>query len=222
MLNALAFFRLVPPLPRMMTFTFVITTIASMLVVSIDPRWTRSVLLAIAFLQLFAAASGFARPARRGDYHRLLRRGDTRLVTGIAQWCMSVAAGVASWVAVAGVEIAATGAPVRSFAPGTVTAMFLVSTIPWATTVALPRFAGAVGWLAVMVMATTLAPQLGRRGEPWWVEACAVLLLPGSFVGVRFSTTPLVATPALLCAVIAVVAALRWIDGADIPRETAY
>lgn len=221
MRNAILFFRVVPPVPPLMTSTFVVVTVASMLVVVVDPRRATGVLTAIALLQLFAAASGFAGPARRGYYDLLFTRGDRWLVIGVAQWLMSIAAGMASWVAIAGVETAVTGAPVQSFAPGTVTAMLLVSTVPWAMTVALPRFAGAVGWLVVMVMASTLVPQLLPPARVWWVEAAAVLLLPGSFIGAAFSTGSVVPGPALACALASMCVALRWIARADVPLETA-
>lgn len=223
MLRALLFFRVAPPVPRLMTGTTCVVTAIGAVVVAFDPERTTGALMAICLLQVFAASSGFATPARRGYYDLLLTGGSRRVCVGVAHWLMSIVAGLASWVAIAGLELAMTGSAHRSLAPGTATAMFLASTIPWATAVALPRFAGAVGWLVVMVLTSTIAPQLalGPLAASWPLTAMAVLLLPSMFIGEPFTSGELVASPAIASAVACMAVALWWIHTTDIPLETA-
>ena len=223
MVRALLFFRVAPPVPRLMTGTTVVVTAIGGLVAAVDPTRLTGALTAICLLQIFAASSGFATPARRGYYDLLLTGGTRRVWVGLAHWLMSVAAGLASWLAMAGLEVAVTGNAHRSLAPGTTAAMFLASTIPWATAVALPRFAGAVGWLVVMVLASTIAPQMtvSPPAVSWPLVALAVLLLPATFIGEPFPMRGLVASPAVAAAMACMGIALWWIHAADIPLETA-
>lgn len=221
MWRTLAYFRVVPPVPPLLTSTFAVVTVGGMVVILVDPARTVGALTAVLLLQLFAAASGFTGPARRGYYDLLLTRGDRRLHIALAQWTMSIAAGVAGWIAIAGVEVARTGAAHRALAPGTLTALVLASTVPWATTVALPRFAGAVGWLLIMVLTWTLAPALTSQAGPWAARATAVLLLPGVLVGSPFGDGTFVAAPSFAFAAVSMGIALRWVSTTDVPLETA-
>ena len=69
--------------------------------------------------------------------------------------------------------------------------MFVVSTLPWAMTVALPRFTGAIGWLLLGVMVVTLTPLGDREGAVWrasleddsWLAAWEFLLFPMRLLG---------------------------------------
>ena len=58
----------------------------------------------VLLLQLFAAASGFMVPARRGHYDLLLTRGDSRLAIAVVHWAMSILPGVLSWFVLAAIE----------------------------------------------------------------------------------------------------------------------
>jgi hypothetical protein len=223
MLRPLLFFRVAPPNPRLMTGTTVIVTAMCAVVTAVDPRRCTGALTTICLVQLFAASSGFGAPARRGHYDLLLTRGDPRVAIGLAHWCMSVVAGLASWMVIGGLEVLLTGAARRSLAPGTVSAMLLASSIPWATAIALPRFAGAVGWLVVMVLTATLAPQLvlSPSTAPSPLLALGVLFVPSTFMGAPFPGSGLVALPAAATAVVCMAAAIWWIHMADVPLETA-
>jgi hypothetical protein len=221
MRRTIAFFRIVPPVPPLLTSTFLVVTAVSAVVVIVEPSRSTGALTAIGLLQMFSSASGFAGPARRGYYDLLLTRGDRRLYIALAQWLMSIAAGLACWLALAGAEAIAAGNVQQALAPGTVVAMVLVSTVPWATTVALPRFAAAVGWLLVMVLAATIAPGLSLQSSVWAVRAAAVLLMPASLVGVRFPAGALVVIPALTSAALAMGVAFWWINSVDVPLEAA-
>jgi len=227
----LRFFCVVPPVPRLMIGTFaVIAVIAGAAVVS-DPGRAAGAVAPLLLLQLFAASSGFAVPARRGHYDLLLTRGCRRAWAAMAHWVVSIAPGVASWLAVAVVErVASNGSSATLVASGTWAAVFLVSTLPWAFTVALPRFSGAIGWLLVVVTATTMfsSPVLddwtvgSTRIEALVWPAWTVLVNPVAAVGHPLGGPHLLAvTPALAVAVIAMVLACRWAARADVPLEAA-
>jgi hypothetical protein len=119
--------------------------------------------------------------------------------------------------------------PSRALTSGSLVALWLASTLPWAATVGLPRFAAAIAWLVVLVtslatvplgQATLIAVVDGRRGEPWaWVAA---LVYPMGLIG-----EPLTAGqwrmvwPGLVLSLSAPAAAFAWFCRADIPLEAA-
>jgi hypothetical protein len=106
-----------------------------------------------------------------------------------------------------------------------------VSTIPWAITVPLPRFAGAVGWLLVLAVGSALLPHGVRgglvagdlTGESPVLEAVAVLLYPMLLVGRDLTGRAAAAMvmPALVFAVSLMAAAMWWIRRMDVPLEAA-
>jgi hypothetical protein len=150
------FFHVVPPVPPMMTGTFVALTIAAAVAIVSDPDQAPGALVPVLLLQSLAASSGFALPARRGHYDLLFTRGSSRALIALVHWATSIVSGLASWLVLAMLElVVSTGANQDLFASGTCAAVFLVSTLPWAISVGLPRFSGGVGWLLVAVTATT-------------------------------------------------------------------
>jgi len=216
MLDAFRFFRIVPPVPSLMVTTFVVVTAASVAAVAVDPHYARGTLNAVIVLQLFSAASGFAGPARRGYYDLLLARGERRGVIGAVHWVMSVLPGIASWVVVSAAEaMASPGFHGVGFASGTITAVLVVSTIAWATTVPLPRFAGSIGWIVTFVMGAALLP---AEATPASVMATVYPLV---LIGRSVRADPWSATPALALGMFAMIVALAWIHRTDVPLEAA-
>ena len=137
--------------------------------------------------------------------------------------------GLLSWVVLAGVEIIVS--PRASLiSSGTIAAFVLVSTLPWATTVKLPRFAAGIGWLVWLAMfATVFQPAAGPsafsavgQGRSW-IEAAAVLLLyPPLLVGETLAGPLILLTlPALLLAAVSMAWAFATIQREDIPLEAA-
>jgi hypothetical protein len=225
------FFRIVPPVPSMMMSTFVVLTIAAATAIVSDPERASGALVPVLVLQSFAASSGFSLPARRGHYDLLFTRGSRRALIGLVHWAMSIVSGLASWFALAVLELVVSiGRSQSLFASGTLAAVFLVSTLPWAITVALPRFSGGIGWLLVVVTATTMFSS-GVMGE--WTAAStrieelawpawSFFLYPIGAVGQHLQRPQLVAVvPALALAVCSMVAACRWIAHRDVPLEAA-
>ncbi len=228
--SLLRFFRVVPPVPRLMVATFVAVTFVVVLLVALDPAHTATALTPIFLLQLFASSSGFASPARRGYYDLLMTRADGRLAIAVAHWITSVAPGVASCVVIAAAEWLAGGSATGvAFASGTAVTLFLLSTLPWAITAPLPRFAGAIGWLVVLAIARSIPGAhdgqwlwKGMETEPTWWDAPSILVYPLVLVGQPLDASHAIAVvPAVAVAVAAMAAVGVWIRGAEFPLEAA-
>lgn len=161
-------------------------------------------LLPLVVLQSLAAASGFTGPARRGHYDMLFTMGYRRMTVGMTHWLLSIAGGLAVWLAIALAEWFAGGTPAaRGFEA--VAAMAMASSVPWAITVPLPRLSGGV---ATVVLAS-FAASFGD-GAPWQAVATMVA-----------THGPAVALIAAGAGLGAVMVALRVISKADVPLEAA-
>jgi hypothetical protein len=162
----------------------------------------------VLLLQLFAAASGFMVPARRGYFDLLLTQGDSRIAIAAMHWAMSVVPGILSWSVLAAIERICGGSSL--VAPGTLLALFVVSTMPWSVTVPLPRLSGAIVWLLVFALASAALP--GRN------MSAASLLLPWALLGTN--PHPFAAAIVVACVTGAMVAAFAWINRMDVPLES--
>ena len=210
------FFRVVPPVPSLTRATFVVVTGASIVAVCIDPSLTAGTLKAVLVLQLFAVSSGFLPHARRGHYDLLLTRADGRVAIALAHWAMSAAAGIASWLTLVIVEMfVARGRATVGLTSGSIAAVFVLSTAPWAITALLPRFSGAIGWLAVFALGAAL-----HRSLP--VAAPIInLVYPLGMIGEDVGSHLTGAMLPLGVSVVSMAAALFWIRRASIPLEAA-
>ena len=109
--------------------------------------------------------------------------------------------------------------------------MGLVSTLPWAITVRLPRFSGGIGWLLALTISTSVLVARGTAGQPVRdsdVGDCGVVGLGLPRVPSRvWSATSwvaiegLIAAPALVLAWRSMAAACRWVSRANVPLEAA-
>lgn len=226
------FFFVAPPMPLLMIGAFAVATVVAIVSVIIDPARASSALTPVLLLQLFACASGFDVPARRGHYDLLLTHGEPRRRVIAAHWGGSAAPGILCWLLIAVVRYAISSGSGRTLLlnVGTVTAMILVSTIPWAITVRLPRFSGAIGWLLTAVTLSLARPDMVavQAGAPihgateWLVTTCAVLVYPLLLVGRDLHGRDLlVVVPGVMFAIAAVSIASWSIDRRDIPLEAA-
>ncbi len=115
------------------------------------------------FCQLFAASSGFRPAADAGHYDTVLVGGSTRCQLALAHWALSVSPGIAAWAVVSAAELwwlppgQAVGTQLPSLA-----AVLLVSTCPWAASLATVRFFGGAAWVLTMGMVAT-----SSRGFAW-------------------------------------------------------
>lgn len=223
------FFRVASPLSSVVVWTFGVLVVGACAVVVTAPARTGGTLAPILLMQMFAASSGFAVPARRGHYDLMLTRTGGRIGIALAHWSMSISPGIASWLIVASVESIIRGRASVATSSGTCLAVFLVSTIPWALNVALPRFSGGIGWLLVLTISgVTLSPD----GAAWlmqpssslgpWQAAWAFLVFPIAHIGRQLSAEDAVRiVSAVMLAVCAMMAACAWVRGTAFPLEAA-
>jgi hypothetical protein len=183
--------RVVPPL---ISGAFALATAvgAAALVIDVDHgiRTVAPVLL----LQLFAAASGFCIPARRGHYDLLFTSGESRLSIAVMHWVMSVFPGAVSWFTLATVERVYGGNSLVGSA--TLLSLLVVSTVPWCLTVPFPRLTGGIAWLLVFALTTAVLPGPDTSAAglllPWallrapvqpWLAVCLVALVAAGMAG---------------------------------------
>lgn len=226
----LRFFRVVAPLPPLVGWTFLVLVLSGSLVIVHDPKRAASALIPVLLLQLFAAASGFEVPARRGHYDLLLTSGSGRAAMGLVHWGTSAAPGIVAWSVLVVIELIANrGEPPRLLASGTLAALCLVSTLPWAITVRLPRFSGGIGWLLALAISASVWPSarvsIGQASPDIasrLFSAWGVLVNPAGLVGhdLRLTDAATIA-PALVLTCAAMIAACRWVSRASVPLEAA-
>jgi hypothetical protein len=228
-LYLLRFFHVASPLPALVVWTFGALVAGACAIVVLAPGRTAGALAPLLVLQMFAASSGFAVPGRRGHYDLLLTRTGGRTSIALAHWVSSIAPGVAGWLIVGSVEALATDTASVALASGTCAAVALVSTIPWAATIALPRFSGGIGWLLVLTIA---AISLSPGDDAWLVHAgeldgfvaraSAFLVYPIAVVGKHLSSREwMMMAPALALAIVSMTAACAWVRRATFPLEAA-
>jgi hypothetical protein len=226
----LRFFRVVAPLPPLVGWTFLVLVLIGTLVIVHDPTRAASALIPVLLLQLFAASSGFEVPARRGHYDLLLTSGSGRASMALVHWGTSVAPGIIAWLALVVIEQLASGGNVsRLLASGTLAALCLVSTLPWAITVRLPRFSGGIGWLLALAISVSVWPSarvsIGQSSPDiasLLFSTWGFLVNPAGLVGHELRLTDLTAiAPALVFACASMVAACRWVSRAGVPLEAA-
>lgn len=226
------YFLVVPPMPLMMLGAFAVIVCAAVTIIAIDPSRAVGTLTPVFLLQLFACSSGFDVPARRGHYDLLLTHGQPRRRILAGHWAASALPGVAAWALVAGVHHALTPGEsgVSLFSTGTISALAVVSTVPWATTVRLPRFSGAIGWLLAASTLALIVPGIfmvdiagaAHEWRSWLHAAIAVLVYPPLLVGQELAgRDALVIAPALAFAAAALIVAFRSVNRRDIPLEAA-
>ena len=107
--------------------------------------------------------------------------------------------------------------------------MVLVSTLPWAITVRLPRFSGGIGWLLVLTLSTRVLSSgsvpdghaANEVRQSIW-SAWEFLVYPAVFVGHDLGVREgLIAAPALVLAMASMAAACWWVSRASVPLEAA-
>jgi hypothetical protein len=225
----LRFFRVVTTLPPLIIWTFGVIAVIGAAAIMRDAARSEGAMVPVLLLQLFAASSGFEVPARRGHYDLLLTSGHGRVWMALVHWASSIAPGVLSWLVLAAVEaITGAGTAARLLASGTVAAVVLVSTLPWAITVRLPRFSGGIGWLLALAISTTVWPSIEpsndhlSEADALLASAWAFLIYPARLVGRELQRDDvLIAAPALVLAVCSMAVACRWVSKASVPLEAA-
>jgi hypothetical protein len=228
--SPLRFFRIVTTQPSLIGWTFVAVVLVGLVAIVRDPLRSADAMVPVLLLQLFAVSSGFEVPARRGHYDLLLTSGHARVWMALVHWATSAAPGVVAWLVLAvGERAAGAEMHLNLLTSGTLTAMGLVSTLPWAINVRLPRFAGGIGWLLALAMSSHVlssgggpagmaGPGVGQLVWPAWT----VLVYPAGLVGRNLDVSQgVIAAPAIILAVGAMLAACLWVSRASVPLEAA-
>ena len=224
-----AFFRAAPPVTRPMVLCLWGTAALGSVAMAAGVVGGATVLTPLLVLQIFAASSGFGLAMRRGHYDLVLSRGIgvTGLMTG--HWLASIAPGLGAWVAVALVERLVVSGPSAATTSGSGLAFLLASSLPWALTTPLPRFAAAIGWLVLLVTSLAVVPsgQLRlldalRDRRPTLLGAVAVVTYPMGLLGEDAMRLPAgTAGPGLACAIGSMLGALAWHRRAEVPLEAS-
>jgi hypothetical protein len=224
-----AFFRAAPPVTRPMVSCLWGTAVLGSVAMAAGVANGATVLTPLLVLQIFAASSGFGLAMRRGHYDLVLSRGIG--ITGLmtAHWLASIAPGLCAWFAVALLErLVASGEP-AALTSGSALAFLLASSVPWALTTPLPRFAAAIGWLVLLVTSLVVVPSGQMRlldalrdRRPSVLGAVAVVTYPMGLLGDDAMRLPAgTAAPGLACAIGSMVGALAWHRRAEVPLEAS-
>jgi len=206
------YFLVVPPVPRLMLLSFAILTAAGGLLMVTGDR-DGTVAVPILVLQAFGVSTGFGVLARRGYFDLLVARGQPRERIALVQWAVAAAPGLCCWAVIGAVHAIAFDGGNPFARSGTIVAFLMASTIPWAATVGLPRFSGAIGWLLLVCLAES-------RGIVWPDSVRDVIVpvvLLGADVGERLDVT----VPAVVLSAASMAAALIWVHRTDIRLEAA-
>jgi hypothetical protein len=184
------------------------------------------VVVPIVFLQMFAASTGFAVPARRGHYDLLLTSGAARLRIASTHLVLSIAPGIAAWLTLAFVELLVRGGESLALAPGSVMALLLVSTLAWAVTVPLPRLSGGIIWLLAIVMLTGATDgwrAIALSDGPASPSGALVYALCPFLLAGRPLPWPAawVVMPAVVLSAVAVASAVAWVGRMDVALEAS-
>jgi hypothetical protein len=194
----------------------------------LDPAVSVKAAVPVVFVQMVAASTGFAVRARRGHLDLLLTGGTSRFRVAVAHLAVSTAPGLAIWLAVGIVEVAATwGSSSATLSAGSGVAIAIVSALSWAITVPYPRLSGGIAWMLAMVTLVAMSPYggdvvAGVNDAPTAARGLLYLLCPFLLIGRSLSVADVPAVvPALAVAACAVAIALTWMTQVDVPLEAS-
>ena len=224
-----AFFRAAPPVTRPIASALWTSAAVGSAAMAAGLVSGRTVLTPLLVLQIFAASSGFGLALRRGFYDLVLARGVPAPELLAAHWIASIAPGVTVWLVVALLEPFVSSAPPAALTSGSLMALGLASSLPWALTTPLPRFAAAIGWLMLLVTSLAVVPSgqadlvtALRAPRASLLGALAVVAYPMELIGMDAFALPAgTVSPGLVCGIVSVAAALAWHRRTLAPLETA-
>ncbi|MBI3493709.1 MAG: hypothetical protein HY047_18325 [Acidobacteria bacterium] len=117
----------------------------------IHPDGFEQVVAIALFLQLFAASSGYRERLRRGHFDAILAGRNERWSVAAVHWVMSAGFGLMLWFALGMIDLAGrTGHVPAAFSVTGLVVFLYVSTVAWAVTLPLPKYSGAILWLALL------------------------------------------------------------------------
>lgn len=127
----------------------------------LNPSELDSGLGMILFGQMFLASTGFVVRARHGHLDPLLANGPGRTPVVVADYALSVAPGVVTWVVVSGTGlILGSSAAASALAGGRAAGLVVVSSLAWVLGFALPRGVAGMLWMGVLLAILTQRAEL--------------------------------------------------------------
>ena len=213
LLYVIRYFHVVPPVPRLMMLSFAALTVVGAALTMFAGSVNAAAAIPILALQAFAASTGFAVLARRGYFDLLVVRGQPQMRIAIVQWVLAILPGTCCWAVLATFHAAGRGGANPFVQPGTIVSFLMVSTIPWATNVALPRFSGAIGWLLLVCLVNS--------GGVTWPDSVHEVIFPVALLGATLHGRVAVMTTAVALSLASMTVALTWVHRADIRLEAA-
>ena len=169
-INPVRYFHVVSPQPRYVPMGLALVVVLGGWLLRANPADVGAPFVPLLFLQMFASSSEFNGPASRGYFDALLVSGWSRPAVAASHWVAAVLPGVTAWAALGLLELAmADPQQAIGFEPRSLVALLLVSTIPWALTLPLPRFSGGLLWTVLMLVLT-----MTRSGATFLRNAVAV------------------------------------------------
>ena len=235
-INPVRYFHVVSPQPRFVPMGLALVVVLGGWLLRANPADVGAPFVPLLFLQMFASSSEFNAPASRGYFDALLVSGWSRPAVAASHWVAAVLPGVTAWAALGSLELAmADPQHAIGFEPRSLVALLLVSTIPWALTLPLPRFSGGLLWTVLMlvlimtrsgttflgnaVAATEGAPPGDLATVAAALAACPLLFLSSSAASVSASAFVLVTDAAL--AVLAFAGGVAYVARREYPMAQA-
>jgi hypothetical protein len=157
-----------------------------------SPVAIQDALLPVLIAQMFLASTGFKAQANRGHFDALLVAGRWLPMVAWSHWIVSILPGVGLWVAIGASEfVIFRDASGFAFSRNGLLALVVASTLPWALSLALPRFSGAI-----VCLLGTLAVAVCPGGLVW------LALVPHSVASANWSNAVGVAAGTLMAPVL--------------------
>lgn len=199
----------------------VLVTAVSIWTVRLSPSELDTGLGMVLLVQIFLASSGFMPAARRGHFDPVLV-GRSRVRVATSHWLVSVAPGIAAWVAIAGTAYMLGNSVALSAIVGRrLAALCIVSSIAWAAGFWFTRSAAGVAWLGglavVLVRHVALMPA-GNIVSAATVlrEAAALVVCPFLLLGPGPAIAPASINLAIACSMVSLVMVWGWTRRVDV------
>jgi hypothetical protein len=194
------FFAVVRQSPSYGLAVLAAVTALGILTLALNPADLDSALGLVLFVHMFLTSTGFVVTARRGHFDPVLVARSERTAALFVQWCASIAPGAIAWIGLAACGYAwSSPAAWSALAGSRLGAFLIVSAMAWVLGFALPRGAGGVVWMGVLLglllrHADLLAPSAAQGSALAIVRtAGALIVCPFLLLGTHVP----IGTPAL-------------------------
>lgn len=223
MTRLIAFFMMLRLQPPYALAIVVACTALGVWMTAVSPRELDSGLGLLLFVQMFMASTGFASRASSGQFDPLLVAGQGRARVAAAHWIASIAPGLIGWVLMALVGKAVGSAAAASALLGRRAAAFvIVSTLGWVLGYRLPRGAGGLAWITLLLAmlleheSRAVTALFASAADGGWQQLAVVLCCPFILVGNRPPVSPAMLAAAVTACAFALAATWYRAHGLDV------